>query len=589
MVSEENKILKSVQKRGLSPSELERVLKSVENSSPKQRQVFSDYFKKRTKIGAFSDCHIGAKEFDEPFFKYMIKTFSKNKISRAYNCGDTLEGMSGRPGHIYELSEIGFAQQFDKAKRLFKLFPNEMQVFGIDGNHDCLSMDTEVLTKRGWLTHKDIKKDDLVWSLDKDGFGNWNEISDIIIKEPNSNMFEIETQNLSLCCTGKHRILRKKRVLKKWEYTRAKELKNRVIVKCATERKHINIFEIDDNFIKFVAWILTDGTIKKDGGRKYFRIYQSKTHREIEKVLDNLGLDYTVSIRIRKTNFGLGLPQREYRISAKHKFLFDLINTKGKLPLWVYKLSKRQFEVFLDELLKGDGTVYKTKTWSAILYGKKSFLDEVQALCCMNGFRAFISVFRNNDFRLNITNKTEACFDVSKSMRQIPKHRRVWCLTVPNTNFLIRRNGKCHFTGNSWYHKKNNAGLIVGRELEDALPNYTHLGEDEANVQLRRNITMKLFHPNDGTAYAISYKMQKAMEAFTGGEKPNILLQGHYHKALYMFNRNIHGLDCGTLCGQTRWMRGKKIPAHKGFWIIDIEMGEGGIGKFSPSFYPGYK
>jgi hypothetical protein len=26
----------------------------------------------------------------------------------------------------------------------------------------------------------------------------------------------------------------------------------------------------------------------------------------------------------------------------------------------------------------------------------------------------------------------------------------VWCLTVPLGNFLVRRNGKCHFTGNCW-------------------------------------------------------------------------------------------------------------------------------------------
>ena len=83
--------------------------------------------------------------------------------------------------------------------------------------------------------------------------------------------------------------------------------------------------------------------------------------------------------------------------------------------------------------------------------------------------------------------------------------------------------------------------------------------------------------------------MQKLMESFTGGEKPNILVQGHYHKALYMFNRNIHGLEAGTMCGQTSWMRGKKIPAHKGFWIIDLSLGKGGIGKFAPAFYPGYK
>jgi len=139
-----------------------------------------------------------------------------------------------------------------------------------------------------------------------------------------------------------------------------------------------------------------------------------------------------------------------------------------------------------------------------------------------------------------------------------------------------------------WYKKKNNGGLDVGKELELRVPNYHHLGDEEADIKLGPGVVMKLFHPGDGTAYATSYKMQKAMEAFEGGKKPQILVEGHYHKALYMFNRNIHGIEAGTLCGQTGWMRGKKIPAHKGFWIVKANIGQKGITKFEPTFYPAY-
>ena len=139
-----------------------------------------------------------------------------------------------------------------------------------------------------------------------------------------------------------------------------------------------------------------------------------------------------------------------------------------------------------------------------------------------------------------------------------------------------------------WYRNKGDAGVIVGRELENRVKNYTHLGEMEADVWLAKNVKMSLMHPNDGTAYAISYKLQKLMEAYTGGEKPNILLEGHYHKALYFFNRNIHGLEAGTVCGQTKWMRGRKIPAHMGFWVVDIKHNKNGVQEFSPTFHPEY-
>lgn len=140
-----------------------------------------------------------------------------------------------------------------------------------------------------------------------------------------------------------------------------------------------------------------------------------------------------------------------------------------------------------------------------------------------------------------------------------------------------------------WYMKKGDMGINPSYELSKRISNYTHLGDNEADVMLRKNVRMKLFHPNDGTAYATSYKLQKLVESFSGGEKPEIVIEGHYHKALYMFSRNIHSIEAGTLCGQTGWMRGKKIPAHKGAWMIDIDMGRGGIGIFSPTYIPGYK
>ena len=140
-----------------------------------------------------------------------------------------------------------------------------------------------------------------------------------------------------------------------------------------------------------------------------------------------------------------------------------------------------------------------------------------------------------------------------------------------------------------WYKKKNNGGVDVGEELDRRIPNFHYLGEEEADINFGDGITMKLFHPNDGTAYAESYKIQKMVESLEGGKKPNILVEGHYHKSLYSFIRNVHCIEAGTICGQTRWMRGKKIPAKKGFWIVEFEKGKKGIKEFTPRFFPSYQ
>jgi predicted phosphodiesterase len=148
-------------------------------------------------------------------------------------------------------------------------------------------------------------------------------------------------------------------------------------------------------------------------------------------------------------------------------------------------------------------------------------------------------------------------------------------------------------TGNhdQWLHNKGDAGLDVGQSLEDKIgkSKFEYLGMNEADIMLNGKTKLKLFHPNDGTAYATSYKLQKLMESFSGGEKPQILVEGHYHKALYMFNRNIHGFEAGTLCGQTGWMRGKKIPAQTGFWMVDVRMKKTGeVEGITPEFIASY-
>jgi hypothetical protein len=139
-----------------------------------------------------------------------------------------------------------------------------------------------------------------------------------------------------------------------------------------------------------------------------------------------------------------------------------------------------------------------------------------------------------------------------------------------------------------WYFKKNNGGLIVGQHLQDEVKNYTHLGQDEGWLDIGHGNDILLFHPNDGTAYATSYKLQKLVESFTGGEKPSIVHSGHYHKAMYAFIRNVHGFESGTLCGQSQFMRGKKIPAHMGYWVIDVWHNKRGIKRIVPEFVPHY-
>lgn len=119
-----------------------------------------------------------------------------------------------------------------------------------------------------------------------------------------------------------------------------------------------------------------------------------------------------------------------------------------------------------------------------------------------------------------------------------------------------------------------------------------YLGYVEADIQFKspkgRSI-MKIMHPGGGSAYALSYAPQKVIESFTGGEKPNILIIGHYHKADYMFYRNTHILQAACTQDQTPFLRKNKIQVSLGAWIVEMQQSkDGNIQRFKPEYLAFY-
>lgn len=150
-----------------------------------------------------------------------------------------------------------------------------------------------------------------------------------------------------------------------------------------------------------------------------------------------------------------------------------------------------------------------------------------------------------------------------------------------------------YITGNHEYNTfVRGAGVEFGNifklRLDELGIDNTYLGNAEGDVKLGTGTKIKLIHPDGGTAYAISYKSQKIIESLQGsdGKLPDVALIGHFHKSEYIPYMGVQAFQTGTLCGQTKFMRGKGIPAHKGFWLLDIYSNKNGsVAKVIPEFY----
>lgn len=158
-------------------------------------------------------------------------------------------------------------------------------------------------------------------------------------------------------------------------------------------------------------------------------------------------------------------------------------------------------------------------------------------------------------------------------------------------NYPKRDGITTHFiTGNHDASIYKHIGYDIGKAVAMLRPDMDYLGRDCAVVNLTPNCKLEMRHPWNGSAYAISYKIQKMIEAMEADSKPNILAVGHYHKAEWLFYRNVHALQTGCFQSQTPFTRGNNISVWMGGFIVTIRVDKDGyIQGFAPEFIPYYK
>lgn len=136
-----------------------------------------------------------------------------------------------------------------------------------------------------------------------------------------------------------------------------------------------------------------------------------------------------------------------------------------------------------------------------------------------------------------------------------------------------------------WFVKSS--GALIVKDIADELSNVKFLGHDSGTLCID-NIKIQLWHGEDGSSYAISYRLQKLVESLTGGTKPNIFIAGHVHKHMYAEIRNIHVISAGAGSMQSPWMKSKRIDNHFGVWVCEFQYNKSGIVRFKPEWFPFY-
>ena len=325
----------------------------------------------------------------------------------------------------------------------------------------CLDDQTEVLTRRGWLSCDDVKVGDAAYSLNVDsGLAEWRPITALHVydREP-TEVVACEGKNLDFVATLGH----------KWPVASPTGQRHWVTSSTfrSTDRVQMaarwaNVPEVptySDAFVELVAWFWTEGHIDKPG--TYVDITQS--HRvnaghcaRIRRCLESCYGPAVDGFR-RNGRTAAAVAWRVRRGERNDTFILSasagaqlVAVAPDRVPSlsFLESLTERQLDLFVETSMDGDGT--RTRGGHRLTQKRQDQADAFAVACILAG-RPLTQIHRDNGNGHVVTLKNRQFSKPTRApLTQEVRNVRVWCPTVEgNHTWLARRNGRIYFTGNS--------------------------------------------------------------------------------------------------------------------------------------------
>ena len=364
-------------------------------------------------------------------------------------------------GHDIALDGVDFRSLPEKT--------GSVDVVTFDPPYVCVSLDTEILTDRGWKKYDEViavAHSALTLNMST-GKTEWNKIEKIGVYPAGNRMVSIEGNAHSSLTTPNHRwpVQSKKSVL---TFIRSDGFKvdHRVPIKAEyADAPTTSVFS--DALVEVVSWFWTEGTIEraKDGVSPlgYCNIVQKfDTTDNCDRIRAALsgafGLPVEKFPRVGRVTDGV--PRwRESRDG--HKAVFWLSSDAGRLVQslapervpthsFLLSLTPSQLKLFVEVSMLADG--HTTLTGARSL-GQKSraAAEAFQFAAILAGHATSIRPYRTpygydmHTVRL----KMRSTFKPSRNtVTIVDAPTAVWCPVTTNGTWLARRNGTTYFTGN---------------------------------------------------------------------------------------------------------------------------------------------
>lgn len=337
---------------------------------------------------------------------------------------------------------------------------------------NCFDGETQVLTKAGWVKFPDLLEGVEVAQW-KDGAIEFVQPTGYI-KQHSDKVIRISGErNIDLVVTEDHRCLLKHRKTGEYRVFKASEYPE------DWQQLHGGMYDgpgmdITDAELRLVIATQADGSYHDNGIEFSFR----KT-RKIER-METLLLEAGAEFSCR--------PPTERKVETRFRILKgatalkirEILGEDKKFGVWILTLSRRQMDIFVEEIFHWDGLFTRKSNWASKF---ESNADWVQAALTLSGMRGrkrvYVNAIGSVSHQVDLRR-----FDYSMTTNRILEKwpdQTVYCVTVPSSFLLVRRGRTTAVTGNC----QNPPRAGGARECFVARPGYVFCSSDYDTIELR--------------------------------------------------------------------------------------------------------
>lgn len=337
---------------------------------------------------------------------------------------------------------------------------------------NCFDGATEVLTEAGWVRFDQLQQGVAVaqWDL---GNISFVQPTQYIRKHYSGNLVALSNIHIDLLLTPEHRCLLQQRKTGKLKVFSAEDYPEDYLQLHGgygpSGPLHLSAAEV-------ALYCATQADAHYTAGHQIVFGFDKlrKVHR-MRWALDTLGVDYTYKCRTTPTR-----TRHKFTINRGHhsEWLKSVLPEKRFTNL-VLRFSAETRRLFCEEVFLWDGCALRMSMYSSV---DKVNADWVQTMLTLEGHRARIRQYqgtKNIHHQVDVTWNQNYSMTTTAQKTRVPHSGDVYCLSVPSSYLLVRRNGCTMVTGQCQNWPKWLRAIVVapkGRKI---------VGADFAQIELR--------------------------------------------------------------------------------------------------------